>query len=441
MSETEIEDPTSIKEFKSSKPLQLAKEDVLYLKNIVQEGEEKKIDVIQQDGFYIIKAKNFVGTIPLKYSKYPKITITPKAGQINFIQMWGFTERIDIEKLFESVDISYGDSLADLMVKPFLDFVEPIIREGIYKNYVTVSEQIPKIKGRLLISQNIRSSHITHEKFWCEYDERTADILENQILLYCVKLLSSRIINLDFKQKLSYIQHRLEIEGVNNVSIEPYHLDLISLQKLNQHYSDTLNFCEVILRFFGYGFQVDTMIPGSGHLYDMNNLFQNFVTKILERHLPPQYVVFKEEKKKDFLKDISSQNSKINGIELFHTDAMKPDIIIKKNKKEVLVIDTKYKENTSKSDYYQSISYSLYSKCPVLLLLPQIEAKKASDFQINQDIVEVDAKIFVRTIDFASKTNQNYIGIMKNRILDTIFDIFEIIGENPFQINNPNILR
>ena len=151
--------------------------------------------------------------------------------------------------------------------------------------------------------------------------------------------------------------------------------------------------------------------------------------------------MFKEEKKKDFLKDISSQNSKINGIELFHTDAMKPDIIIKKNKKEVLVIDTKYKENTSKSDYYQSISYSLYSKCPVLLLLPQIEAKKASDFQINQDIVEVDAKIFVRTIDFASKTNQNYIGIMKNRILDTIFDIFEIIGENPFQINNPNILR
>lgn len=438
MSETLIEDPTSIKEFEQSVPLFLAKEDVDYLRNNVQEGEEKKIDVIQQDEFYIIKAKNFVGTIPLKHSKYSQITITPKAGQINFIRMWGFTENIKTAKLFESVNITHGDSLADLMVKPFLDIIEPIIQEGIYKNYITLTEQIPAVKGRLLISQNIRSSHITHEKFWCEFDERTADILENQILLYCAKLLSSRIISSNFKQDLYYFQNRLEIEGVSNVSIEPYHLDLISIQKLNHHYNEAFDFCEFILRFFGYGFQVNTMIPGSGHLYNMNYLFQNFVTKILQEYLPPEYRVFKEEKKKDFLSDISFQNPKLDGVKSFSTDVMKPDIIIKRNNKEILVIDTKYKEITSKSDYYQSLSYSLYSKCPVLLLLPQIDEKKGSDFKINQDISNVDAKIFVRTVDFEYPSVQNYVEIMKNRILQTVYDIFELIGEDSSQISIEN---
>ena len=441
MSETPLEDPISIIEFKSSKPLILAKEDVDYIKKNIQEGEGKKMDLDQQDGFYIITAKNFVGTIPLKHSKYPQISITPKAGQVNFIQMWGYTESIDTAKLFENVNIQYGNSLADLMVKPFLGIVEPIIQEGIYKNYVTVIEQIPGVKGRLLLSQNIRSSHITHEKFWCEFDERTADILENQILLYCAKLLSTRIISIDFKKELYYFQHRLEIEGVSDVSIEPYHLDLISLQKHNYHYKNALDFCELILRYFGYGFQKGGMIPGSGHLYDMNNLFQNFVTKILQESLPNQYDVFKEEEKKYFLNNISSQNPKLDGITPFQTEAMKPDIIIKKNKKDILVIDTKYKENTTKSDYYQSISYSLYSKCPVLLLLPQIDEKKASDFQINQSILNVDAKIFVRTIDFESHSDQNYIKIMKNRILKTVYDIFEILGESPSQINDLNLLR
>ena len=115
MSSVEINKPIVIKEFESSYPLSLAKEDVDYIRNIVQEGDEKKIDLIQRDDKYIIKAKNFVGTIPLKYSTYPRLIINPKAGQLNFFQMWGFTGNIKTAKLFDTVDISEGDSLADLI--------------------------------------------------------------------------------------------------------------------------------------------------------------------------------------------------------------------------------------------------------------------------------------------------------------------------------------
>ena len=114
MSNTEIIKPISIKEFASSEPVILAKEDVDYIKNVVQEGEDKKIDLDQQGEFYIITAKNFVGTIPLKHSKYSQITISPKAGQINFIQMWGFTESIKTAKFFEGVGNCIIDNKAPL---------------------------------------------------------------------------------------------------------------------------------------------------------------------------------------------------------------------------------------------------------------------------------------------------------------------------------------
>lgn len=420
MNNPEIDKPIVVTEFETSKSLILAKEDVEYLRESVQEGKERKIELIQRDNEYFIKAKNFVGTIPLKHSTYPKIVINPKAGQLNFIQLWGYTENIKTAKLFDTVDISEGDSLADLMVKPFLETVMPIIEEGIFKNYITKTEKIPTIKGRLLLSQNIRDSHITKEKFWCEFDELTADILENQILLYCAKLLASRITDQSYRQNLFYFQDKLEMEGVSNVPIEPYHLDSISIQKLNQHYDDALDFCEFILRYFGYGYQTDISIPGAGHLYNMNNLFQDFVTKILRNNLPPTYSVFKEEKKRDFLIDISNQNRELDGVSRFSTDVMKPDIIIKENGVDKLIIDTKYKDIASKGDYYQAVSYSLYSKCPVLLLLPQINERRGTDFEINKEKIEQDTKIFVRTVNFEYKQSINYISIMKDRITETV---------------------
>ena len=50
------------------------------------------------------------------------------------------------------------------MAKFYIDSVSKIIAEGIYRSYVTQIEQVSGVKGRLLLTQNIRSSHITKEK-------------------------------------------------------------------------------------------------------------------------------------------------------------------------------------------------------------------------------------------------------------------------------------
>jgi len=152
----------------------------------------------------------------------------------------------------------------------------------------------------------------------------------------------------------------------------------------------------------------------------MNDLFQNFVTKILQESLPSKFEVYKEEKKKGFLLNISDRNENLIGVSRFESRAMKPDIVIKENNKDILVIDTKYKETPDKSDYYQSSAYSLYSKCPVLLLLPQIEEKKASDFEINKEKIKEDVKIFVRTINFEYQASPKYVEEMGKRILDIV---------------------
>ena len=78
--------------------------------------------------------------------------------------------------------------LVELLAKLYIDSVSKIIAEGIYRSYVTQIEQVSGVKGRLLLTQNIRSSHITKEKFWCEFDQISANVLENQIILFCAKI-------------------------------------------------------------------------------------------------------------------------------------------------------------------------------------------------------------------------------------------------------------
>ena len=74
----DIDEPLIIKEFETSDLISLTKEDVDYLRHIVQEDGEKKIELTQHDEKYIIKAKQFVGAIPLKHSTHRQLIINPK---------------------------------------------------------------------------------------------------------------------------------------------------------------------------------------------------------------------------------------------------------------------------------------------------------------------------------------------------------------------------
>jgi len=411
-------EPILIGEHDESDEIILSDNDLDFLNEKINANElNSKIEVRPLgENRYILKARHWVGSIkiPNSYS----IIIRPKVGNLNFLKMLAYSENFDFKEYDEIVYSKEGDEMVDLMAKLFLEKTKAIVEDGIYKSYVSVTEEIPTIKGRLLVVQNIRKPRVTQEKLWCEYDELSTDVLENQILLYCAEVLSSLVKTSQNRTKLYEFQNILQSQGVSEIFLESYHLDKISIQKLNEYYSEAFEFCYFILNQIWYGdFTKDERIPSHGLLFDMNDLFQNFVTKVCQE-IFMDYNVIPELRNSELLERLENEN-KTEDVQRVSKVNLKPDIVFKEKKSSgyALIVDTKYKDKTVANDIYQAIAYSMAYGCSTVLLVPQINKKVIDGFRLNPEIGEIGKEVFVyvRSIDFSSYEN-NFIDEIKEKI-------------------------
>jgi len=422
----------SFREWETSEEIKLSEDDLNFLRHTVnvdsrgKAKENSKIEIIPlgNDKFKL-RAKSYVGSIKIPNSHI--IQITPKIKAANFFKLLGYSENFsDIDFFKELGNAEEGDDLLDWIAKLFIRFVNEIIQEGIYKSYVSGTEEISTIKGRLLIVNNIRNPRITQEKFWCEFDELSTNTLENQILLYCSKLLFELVKDEKLKDDLHHIQIAFEQQDVESVFLDSYHLDLITYQKFNEHYENSFKLCEHILKLTWYGsFSDSGDLPIFGYLHNMNDLFQNFVTKALQE----TYTKYKVKKEPRDSVLLQKQKKSIihSGIKAFTKPGnLKPDIVIydkDHNSIPKIVIDTKYKkDNPSAGDYYQSLAYSLTLDCPVLLLLPELSEQRKGDYELVPELNK-EALIYVRTIDFSEVPDEDYLEVLKNRLKVEIDEI------------------
>jgi len=409
-----LEQLEPFEEWKYSSEVTLSKSDIDFLNEKVN-GEKlnsKIVIIALGDNHYKLKATSWVGTVKIPNSY--TIVIKPKVGNLNFFKLLAYCEDLEEIEYFDLVYAKEGEDLVDFMAKLFLDNTRQIVEEGIYKNYISVTEEIPAVKGRLLLAQNIRHPRLTHEKFWCEYDELSSDILENQILLYCANVLSLLVKDHKIQSDLYDFQQKLESQGVSNIFLEQYHLALILIQKLNEYYEKALKLCEFILKITWYeDFTREERLPIYGFLYDMNVLFQKFVTKAIQE-IFSKYNVYAELRNPDMLERIPMEHLDDN-FEGVSKVNLKPDIAIreKSTKKMVLIVDTKYKPMISTNDTYQAIAYSLAFECPAILLLPQIEKPVSDGFKLHPDLKK-EAYVFIKSLDFSYEID--FISELKNKI-------------------------
>jgi len=217
----------------------------------------------------------------------------------------------------------------------------------------------------------------------------------------------------NIRTELHEFQDILEKQGVSEIFLESHHLDQISIQKLNEHYEKSFKLCEFILKLIWYGdFSKEEKIPIYGFLYDMNLLFQNFVTKVCLETFE-DYRVYPELRNPDLLERL--EETRHDDIQLVSRVNLKPDIVFKDKKSNdiALIIDTKYKETTSANDIYQSIAYAMAFDCSTVLLVPQIGKKIIDGFRLNPELGK-EAFVFVRSVDFSDK--DNFINEIKNNI-------------------------
>lgn len=315
-------------------------EDACYL----EEHFSKELSLIptREKNQYLLSAKQYIGSIVVSGRE---IIIQPKIRNSNIIYMlsyaWGLPRLPrgtagyeDIKEIFEFIVHLYTLQL------------EALLAGGMYKSYKEVEENLGFIRGRMVVNETLRQNPGLQHMNVCRYSEFTEDVLENQILKYTTGMLLGR------KYRNKQIRPRLyrcflQMEQVSPERPSSQDFGRLVYTRLNTHYRRLHNLCNLLINHTSFTNEKGNVIFSS-FLLDMNKLFEEFIGRYLEEKL-----------------------SKMHGLRVLlqareHLDTgrkilMKPDIVITKDNKPVLVMDTKYKRldvgQVKHADIYQIYAY------------------------------------------------------------------------------------
>lgn len=195
------------------------------------------------------------------------VTTKHKMEQIDFVRMFMtcFTSDLSLAS-FSTIYEIYIDRpsikapalqsvVSPLLVLHFLGVVSRI--KELKKGYVSRSENLKKIKGRISILKNERQNIAIrrYDRVFCEYDEYSADIPENRLikkaLLFSQRLLqslnerSAAVAKLRLNKSLalfSEVSDKVEIKQVKR----------LRAHKLFTNYNEAIRLAKLILRLFDY---------------------------------------------------------------------------------------------------------------------------------------------------------------------------------------------
>ncbi len=190
----------------------------------------------------------------------------------------------------------------------------------------------------------------------CDFDDYTADILENRVLRAAVqRLLRVPGVPPMTRRTLSHTLGRFE--EVGDAAVDVADVDRIVFTRLNRHYRQPLRLASLILRNLNLIDRVGSA-DASAFTVDMNVVFQDWVTDRLGRHLRGRLRVVAER-----TEHLAAQRKipMYPDLELWDGDTLR------------YVADVKYKLTGSglarNADYYQLLAYATALDLPEGLLI------------------------------------------------------------------------
>lgn len=251
---------------------------------------------------------------------------------------------------FKTIEDVYGAILARGISK--------LLKSGLHRNYVEVSEDLPVLRGRIDIAGSIRHIINRRQVISCVHDEFSANNQFNQVLKTAANLLLR-----SGGLKNSGAELRRQMVFFYDVdSVDPRSIKWSALQytRGNECYRLLMTICWLVINKKIVDDVADDAKSRINKEYDrcMSQLFENFVR---EYYISSAcgFKVHPGGKKIDWGLDDSDN---INGL-----PEMKSDIMIRGDNHRTLIIDTKYykdamqhyrgKETARNAHLYQILSY------------------------------------------------------------------------------------
>jgi len=306
------------------------------------------------------------------------------------------------EKDIVSVDIIDTTNLLDLFAKVLMKGLDHLIKRGLDRAYITLSDESRCVKGKICFSPTLKRNLLVKANIHCEHDELSHNVLHNQILKSTIRsLIPIEDIAKELREEL--VGSYRKLHGIDCITLSSNVFSRVQLNRNNAFYDFLLRICELI-----YDNLLISEDPGKSKFRDflqderrMAHVFEEFVRNF--------YRV--EAKALEVGRETIPWKAQIlteGGASLL--PKMITDVSIERNESKI-VIEVKYyaealashfdREKLHSRDMYQLYAYlknleakgGINRKCTGILLYPTV----AKD--IHEDFVMDTHKVMIRTVN------------------------------------------
>jgi 5-methylcytosine-specific restriction enzyme subunit McrC len=304
------------------------------------------------------------------------------------------------------------ETLLEILIRAFADQLTNEVRRGLPRQYLRCEEDLPKLRGRLDVTRQFTTLAVRPDRLACQFDVLSPDTALLQVMKACVVFLARQARRAETVRRLAEL--RVALADVSDVHSHHLAWDKIAIDRSNRRWRSLLALARLFLRRdWQATHRANDLrdLAGVTLLFPMNDLFEAYVAALLRKALAPQgYEVVSQGGLRYCLNEIAADGTL--GRPLFRT---KPDCMVRRDGRTVLVIDTKWKRLTaagsdpkrgvSQADVYQLMAYArLYDSARLMLLYPHhadLEGQGAlARHRIN--VPGADERLTIASIDVAA---------------------------------------
>ncbi len=264
--------------------------------------------------------------------------------------------------------ISSGLSFIDHVALAYADSLDQALEQENIRTYKNTEEELPFLRGRLLIQKSIMNAFSRPHRYVCEVDYLEENNEYNNLLSWALSRFQSCVFDAKIKQRLMSLEYRLP--GYGEQHGLPSRLPLIPPAQY-RHFEESLEIASNLA--MGNQYSIDGGSSSTyGYILNTEVLYEKFIEETLKfavRLLGGEYYV-------------SPQDSKLYAEAITDKDRSyytRPDNVIYHGESPMLLIDAKYKKFTDSetgnskrpqnSDVYQLVASLVSYGCRVGILL------------------------------------------------------------------------
>jgi len=242
------------------------------------------------------------------------------------------------------------NSILEAYLELFVRECEYLLQLGLIKKYRQTEGNKNSLKGKLLFGKNIQHNIVHQERFYTRHQVYDKNNIYNQILFKALNTIPSITSNPLLNDRLYSLL--FSFPELDNIHVNTSTFSNLVFDRKTSAYEEAISIASMILLNYRPDIQ-----NGQNNvlaiLFDMNDLWEEYVYRQLLRFCHPSIQIIPQEYKKVWEREINSSASK----------GIKPDIVLEAENK-TLIIDTKWKlpedDIPSDADLKQMFMYNEY---------------------------------------------------------------------------------